>query len=192
MARAKATWHRKTRPRTAEENGTVLAAMAYKAARLAMQRLLGADFDLDSEQRRFALFTELLAFQVQMADRLAYDRVDEVTRRGLVMSMGQNLARLYAENQVERELDSETEIPRLRFIEAMNGCLVEYSELSFGDDGRPGYAALRYLARRLCDLTETNDRRWLVEVIIDVEAPKVVEALLGAWCTLYPAEPPAA
>ena len=191
MARAKATWHRTSRPRTAEENGTVLAAMAWKTARLTMQRLLGAEFELDSDRRRFALLTELLAFQVQMADRLAYARVDELTRRGLVVSMGRNLARLYAENQVERGLEPDLEAPRERCIEALNGCVAEYAELAFDADGRPGYAALRYLARRLSDLTETHDRRWLVEVIVDVEAPKVVAALLGAWRTLYPPEPTA-
>lgn len=192
MARVKARWHRTSRPRTAEENSTVLAANAYKAARLGIQRMLGADFDFTSDRRRFAILAELLAFQVQMTDRLAYPRLDEINRRRLVNGMGQNLARLYAENQAELGVDDDLEASRRTFVTALNGCLAEYAELTFGDDGRPGYGSLRYLAKRLVDIAEPEDRRWLIEVIVDVEAPKVVDALLGAWRLVYPKEAVAA
>ena len=137
MARGvKARWHSKTRPRTAEENGSVLAAVSYKGARMAIQRLLGADYEFTSDARRFAILAEILAFQVQMADRLAYAQLDEISRRRLINATGQHLA-------------------------------------------------------RLCDLVEPEDKRWLVESIVDVEAPKVVENLLSGWRILYPRETPA-
>ena len=92
MARGvKARWHSK-RPRTPEENGSVLAAVGYKGAILSIQRLLGADFELESHDRRFTILAELLAFQVQMADRLAHDRLDDISRHRLISAMGKNLA----------------------------------------------------------------------------------------------------
>jgi hypothetical protein len=194
MARGvKARWH-KDRPRTAEENGSVLAAVAYKGAIQSIQRLLGADFELATDTRRFTILAELLAFQVQMADRLAHQRLDEVSRRRLVNATGQNLARLFDENRHEIESRETGEDPeaRRRFIDAMNGCLAEYAELTFGDDGRPGYGTLRYFASRLADIVEPDDKRWMIESIIDVEAPRVVDNLLKGWRMLYPREEPAA
>jgi len=189
MARGvKARWHSKNRPRTAEENGSVLAAVSYKGAIQSIQRLLGADFELETDSRRFTILAELLAFQVQMADRLAYAQLDDISRRRLVNAMGQHLARLYDENRQELGVAAEDPEARGRFIDALNGCLVEYAELRFGDDGRPGYSALRYFAMRLCDIVQPEDRRWLVESIIDVEAPRVVENLRSGWRLLYPQE----
>lgn len=192
MARGvKARWHSKSRPRTAEENGSVLAAVGYKGAIQSIQRLLGADFELETDTRRYIILAELLAFQVQMADRLAHDNLDEITRQRLINAMGQNLARLYDENRQEMGAAEEEPEARGLFIEALNGCLAEYAELGFGDDGRPGYSALRYFASRLCDIVQPEDKRWMVESIIDVEAPRVVENLLSGWRMLYPrdAEP---
>lgn len=194
MARGvKARWHRKNRPRTAEENGSVLAAVSFKGARMAIQRLLGADYEFTSDARRFAILAEILAFQVQMADRLAYAQLDEISRRRLINATGQHLARLCDENRHELESKETGEDPEARraFIDALNRCLVEYAEVSFNEDGRPGYSALRYFAARLCDLVEPEDKRWLVESIVDVEAPKVVENLLSGWRILYPRETPA-
>jgi hypothetical protein len=186
MARGvKARWHSK-RPRTPEENGSVLAAVGYKGAILSIQRLLGADFELESHDRRFTILAELLAFQVQMADRLAHDRLDDISRHRLISAMGKNLARLYDENRQEMGEDGGDPEARGHFIEALNGCLAEYAELGFGYDGRPGYSALRYFASRLCDIVQPEDKRWMIESIIDVEAPRVVENLLSGWRMLYP------
>ncbi len=195
MARGvKARWHRKERPRTAEENGSVLAAVGYKGAIQSIQRLLGADFELESDARRFAILAELLAFQVQMADRLAYARLDDISRPRLINAMGQHLARLYDENRHELEVRETGADPEARrdFIGAMNACLAEYADLSFGDDGRPGYGALRYFATRLAAIVQPEDKRWLVESIVDVEAPRVVDNLLRGWRLLYPEEAPGA
>jgi hypothetical protein len=186
MARIKAKWHRSQRPRTAEENGSVIASVSYKAARLAIQRLLGADFDLISDRRRFAILAELLAFQVQMADRLAYLQLDEVTRRGLINGTGKHLARIYAENLAELGTAEDTPAARAEFIGLLNECLHEYAELHFDADGRPGYSVLRYLGTRLCELAEPRDKRWLIEQTVDIESLKLVENLLRAWHMLYP------
>jgi len=198
MARGvKARWHSNTRPRTAEENGSVLAAVSYKGAMMSIQRLLGADFELETNTRRFTILAELLAFQVQMADRLAHGKLDDTSRHRLINAMGKHLARLYDENRQEMREAEEDSGARARFIEALNACLVEYAELSFGSDGRPGYSTLRYFGTRLCDIVQPEDRRWMVESIIDVEAPRVVENLLSGWRILYPRdteatqEPPA-
>ncbi|MDX1593839.1 MAG: hypothetical protein R3298_06290 [Gammaproteobacteria bacterium] len=189
MARGvKARWHR-NKSRTAEENGSVLAAVAYKGAIQSIQRLLGADFELESDARRFAILAELLAFQIQMADRLAYGPLDEAGRHRLVNAMGKHLARLYDENRHEIETRETGEDPAARreFIGAMNGCLAEYAELPFAEDGRPGYGALRYFASRLAGLVQPEDKRWMIESIIDVEAPRVVDNLIKGWRLLYPA-----
>ena len=191
MARLKARFHRQKRPRSADDNGSVVAAVSYKAAREAIQRLLGADFDLLSDRRRFAILAELLAFQLQMADRLAYLELDEVSRRRLINASGRHLARLYGENLVERALVDDASAPQAEFIALLNECLAEYAELRYEADGRPGYSVLRYLGTRLCDLAEPDDRRWLIEQTIEIESPRLVANLLRAWRMIYPPTEPA-
>lgn len=183
MVRLRAKWHRRSKVRSAEDNGSVLASVAFKTAREVMQRLLGADFDLTSNERRFAIFSELLAFQVQFADRLAHDRVDEIHRRKLIVSFGKHVARLVGENMAE--MLGETGIDyRSAFITRLNERLNDYAEFGF-DGQRPSYTAMRYLGGMLCDLADRVDRRWLMEQTVDIEAPFTVDTMLRGWRMLY-------
>lgn len=183
MVRLRAKWHRRSKVRSAEDNGSVLASVSYKTAREVMQRLLGADFDLTSNERRFAIFAELLAFQVQFADRLAHDRVDEINRRKLIVSFGKHLARLIDENMLEMIGPSSIDY-RSQFIKHLNERLNDYAEFGF-DGQRPSYSAMRYLGGMLCDLADRIDRRWLMEQTVDIEAPFAVDTLLRGWRMLY-------
>ena len=59
------------------------------------------------------------------------------------------------------------------FIDAMNARFAEYAEFEYRD-GAPGYACLRYFASRVAEPMAEGDNRWVIEQVIDVEAPEMV------------------
>jgi hypothetical protein len=59
----------------------------------------------------------------------------------------------------------------------MNDRLANYAECRF-DNGEPGYDFNRYLARNVADIMQATDEKWVVEQVMDVEAPNVAEKII--------------
>ena len=184
MARLKRRWHSTGRPRTAEEVGQTLAVTAWKVARESVEHLLAADFDFQGEQFRFAIFEEWLAFYIHLTDRLVYERTDDLRRARLIKSMAHRLRDTLVENMAERMPDN---AQGDRFIERVNRVGNDYAECRMEGD-QPGMNFLRCLGRGVADAAPKIDRRWLIEQIVEVEAPVAVQQFVKAALELTEVE----
>ena len=179
--RVKSKWHKKDRPKTAEEVGNAIAFIAWRVAANGVMRLLGSEFDMETEERRFAVLSEFLAFLLQAADRMAHAKMDDEMRHRFVNAVGKHMAITLEDNKRDRlgAGDYQSE-----FIALLNDRSEGYAELTF-TDGEPGYSALIYLGDRIQVLVDEKDFRWMKEQIIDVEAPEAVKYLKKSWNDLF-------
>ncbi len=182
--RIKAKWYKKAKPKTAEELGGAMGYIAWKVALNAVQRLLAEEYEIKLHERRFAIMEEFLAFLVQASDRYAYGRIDDDQRRRFIIAYARRVAETLEDNQ--RDFLGEGEYQQ-RFIDLLNERMADYAELSFVD-GEPGYSALRYLGDRVKVLTDGFDQKWMLEQVIDVEAPEAVRYLKRSWEGLFEVE----
>ncbi len=171
MARLRKAWHSTTRERTPEEVGQALAVSAWKVARESVQHLLAADFDFEGEVSRFGILEEWLAFLIHVTDRLAQHHMDDLRRARLVKAMAVRLAETVADNAQERV---GTDDARKRFIDRVNRVGRDYAECAMQDD-LPGMNFLRCLGAGVSREAPEVDRRWLMEQVVEVEAPQAVK-----------------
>ena len=165
----KTRW-RKKGPRSLAERGSVIGANVWKLALEFFRHLEKDGFRFGSDRLVTNVLTEFIAFLVQLVDRTAYGRVSEADRAALVAEVVRHLAATMENNQLDLFGPGEYRKP---FIEAMNARFGEYAEFEYRD-GEPGYACLRYFASRVSDAMAEGDNRWVIEQMMDVEAPEMV------------------
>jgi len=116
------------------------------------------------------VLTEFIAFLVQLVDRSVYGRLGEADRAQLIAEVVRHLAATMENNQMDLFGPGEYRKP---FIDAINARSGEYAEFEYRD-GEPGYACLRYFASRVSEAMAEGDNRWVIEQVMDVEAPEMV------------------
>jgi hypothetical protein len=165
----KTRWRRKG-PRSLAERAGVIGANVWKLALEFFRHLEKDGFRFGSDRLVTDVLTEFIAFLVQLVDRAAYGRLDEAGRASLLGGVVRHLAATMENNQLDLFGPGEYRKP---FIAAMNARSSEYAEFEYRD-GEPGYACLRYFASRVSDAMAEGDNRWVIEQMMDVEAPEMV------------------
>jgi len=78
--RIKSTWFKEGRQHTPQELAGAVAFVAWRIADDALKATRKADFEVAVGPQYFAFFNEFLIFLVQVADRIAYRRLDGEAR----------------------------------------------------------------------------------------------------------------
>ena len=100
--RIKTNWFKKDgQPKDPTETASVLAMILWRMADRFTINLSKADYDIITPQRGFVLMAEFLAFEVQYADRLAYNRIDDATRTAFIQALAKRLSEMMEENILE-------------------------------------------------------------------------------------------
>ena len=165
----KTRW-RKKGPRSLAERAGVIGANVWKLALEFFKHMEKDGFRFGSDRLVTNVLTEFIAFLVQLVDRTAYGRVSEADRAALVAEVVRHLAATMENNQMDLFGPGEYRKP---FIDAMNARFSEYAEFDY-KDGEPGYACLRFFASRVAEVMAEGDNRWVIEQVMDVEAPEMV------------------
>lgn len=176
--RIKSTWHQSGRNRpsskTLEENAGAMAFITWRLSLEGAKKLHGEGFHYLSDRERVGVISEFVAFLVQVADRLSYERMHDEDRRHFINALGQRLADQMQDNLVDIAGPADYRGP---FIGMLNERLADYSELSFEED-EPGYDFIRYFGDRVLKIMgEDQTNRWVIDQIMEVEAPEVFEKL---------------
>ena len=172
IALAKTRW-RKKGARTIEERAGVIGANVWKIATEIFRHMEKEGFRFGSDLLVTAVLSELIAFLVQLADRAAYAKLSEADRAALLGSVAGHLATTMENNQLDLLGPGEYRKP---FLDLLNARFEEYAGFEYSG-GEPGYPCLRFFATRVSDTMAATDNKWVVEQIMDIEAPEMMRVM---------------
>ena len=163
---------RTERPRSVEENATAAAYIVWQLGLQFAKHLHEQEFDYDSDSQRVSVISEYLIFMSHVVDRLAYGLLPEKKRQSFMAVLVEGVARHYQRNTEDVNGPGDY---RSGFLTEANNRFKQYAECDF-EDAEPGYAARRILAHAIQDIlgmSQTN--RWVVQQIIDIDAPNAAD-----------------
>ncbi|MHB8622891.1 MAG: hypothetical protein ACYC9J_02140 [Sulfuricaulis sp.] len=167
------TKFRKKGPKTLEDRASVVATNVWRIAQDASRRMETEGYQLGGDRQVTAVITEFMAFLVQIADRMVYGQLSEDDRQRFVNALGKHLARITSVNMEEFVGHG---AHAQAFIDTLNRRFADYSELEFNGQN-PSYAVLRYLGDKVSQAMQTTDSKWVLEQVVDVEAPEVIKTV---------------
>lgn len=176
--RIKDKWHRSQRNRptqkSLQDSAGALAFIGWRVALDRAQELNREGFRYDSDIERVGVISELVAFEIQVTDRLAYEFLEDDDREIFINALGQRFADHMQDNL--SDLDGPRNY-RDAFIALLNERLGGYATLTF-ENGEPGFDFLRYLGSKVLDvLGDDQTNRWVLDQIVAVEGPEVAEKI---------------
>lgn len=183
--RLKTRWHRSKRSdrnrkgsnkeKTLEDLSGVVAFNIWKLAKETFLHMEKEDFRFREDTQAINVVSELCIFMLHIMDRMIYGNVPEEQRGPLVNGVAMDLAKSIETNQIELLGPGGTpDAYREVFIEKLNNRLSNYADCGFGEEG-PAYDFKRYLAQNISEIMAETDNKWVVEQIIDIEAPGLIE-----------------
>lgn len=186
IALVKTRW-RKKGPRSVEERAGVIGANVWKIALEIFKHMEREGFRFGSDRMTTEVIAESIAFLVQLADRAVYGKLAEDERAALIGAVVRHLAATMENNQ--RDLLGPGEY-RKAFIDLQNARFGEYAGFEYRD-GEPGYPCLRFFAGKVADAMASGDNKWVVEQVMEIEAPEMVRLVRKLVEQAAAAEPPA-
>lgn len=186
IALVKTRWRRKG-ARTLEERAGVIGANVWKIALEVFKHMEKEGFRFGSDRLTTEVISEFIAFLVQLADRAVYGKLAEEERAGLIGAVVRHLAATMENNQQDLFGPGDYRKP---FIDLLNARFGEYAGFEYRD-GEPGYPCLRFFAGKVADAMASGDNKWVVEQMMEIEAPEMVRLVRKLVEQAAAAEPPA-
>lgn len=183
--RLKSRWHRSKRsernkrgssaPKTLLDLSSVIGMNIWKLARECFIRMEKEGFRFREDTQAIGFIEEFLVFQLHITDRMLYGKVSDGERAAFVNAVAGHLANSLIDNQAD--LLGENENYLEQFKQHFNRRFEDYAEFKFSQEG-PSYSALRYLAHNVAEILSITDDKWVVEQVIDIEAPEIVQRIM--------------
>lgn len=159
--------------RTLEDRAGVVGYNMWKVAQATFKHMEKEGFRFPSDKMAINVITELLAFLIQVADRIVYGQLSEEDRAKFINAVGQYVAKTAESNQLELLGPGEY---KGEFINTLNQRFREYAECPYTDAG-PSYAFLRLLGEKISDAMSAGDNKWVVEHVMEIESPEMLRPL---------------
>ena len=169
IALVKTRW-RKKGPRTVEERAGVIGANVWKIAVEIFRHMEKEGFRFSSDRMVTDVLAECIAFLIQVAERAAQAKLPDADRAVLVQEVARHVAHTFENNQ--QDLFGPGEYRRA-FIDLLNDRFATYATFEF-EGGRPGFACLRYFASQVAEAMKGAENKWVLEQVLEVEAPEMV------------------
>lgn len=186
--RLKTHWFKSAQPRSAEQTASAVAFTVWRVARHMLDRMRKAEFDIDAGPPYFAFMREVLVFLILVADRIAHAEQAGPARAAFTTALVLRVADFLADNEGDLLGPAAPGQPdhRDRFIDLFNQLSPDYADFGYGDDG-PDFAFRRYLGSRITPWVPPKDRHWVLDQVMDIEAPDAValvrQAMRGVFST---------
>ena len=182
--RLKTKWHRSKRSdrnrkgaaqaKTLVDLSSVIGINIWKLAKEAFTHMEKEGYRFKEDQQTMDVVFEFMVYQLQIVDRLLYGKVSEEERSAFINALAQDLLKTIDINQIELFGPGDYIAP---YIERMNERLSNYSDCEFNDK-QPSYDFTRYLAQCIAEHMKISDDKWVVEQVIDIEAPVIIEKIV--------------
>lgn len=174
VALVKTRWRKKGAPRSLADRAGVIGANIWKISLEIFRHMEKEEFRFGSDRLVTEVMTEFIAFQVQLVDRAVYGRLGDTDRATLVGEAVRHLAATMENNQLDLLGPGEYRKP---FIDLLNARFAEYADFEYRG-GEPGFPCLRFFATKVSDaMASSGNNRWVIEQIMDIEAPEMVRLI---------------
>ncbi len=178
--RLKSRWH-KDKHRSLDEISSAIGFIIWKIAANGLLELENEGFVTYSNDHRLEVMSEYLAFMLQVADRMAYERMENEDRAEFVNGLAGYLAMTFVENKQELLGAGDYRTP---FIELLNQRAEQYAPLTFADN-EAKIDFLRLFGESIEAVMGDKDRQWITQYIIEIEAPPAVKRLAKSMNDLF-------
>jgi len=170
--RMRTKWHTRG-PKRIEDRAGVVGFNIWKIANETWRHMEQGGFRPGDDRQIVALITEMVAFLMQVSDRLVYGQLPEDERARFMNALGQHLAKTLQSNMLDMFGPGDY---TGEFITTLNARLTDYAEFDFANYA-PSYAMLRYLGDKMAAAMTGTDSKWVVEQVIDIEAPEALDRI---------------
>jgi hypothetical protein len=172
IALAKTRWRTKG-ARTLADRAGVIGANVWKISLEIFRHMEREGFRFGSDRMATDVLCECVAFLVQLADRSVHGRLDDTDRATLIGEVARHLAATVENNQLDLFGPGEYRKP---FIDLLNARFEDYATFEYAG-GDPGFSCLRYFAVKVSEAMAEGDNKWVVEQVMEIEAPEMVRAM---------------
>jgi hypothetical protein len=177
--RVKNRWNKKAKPQSIEDIAGALGFISWTIATNSVLELENKGYQTDSNAHRLQIIQAFLIFLIQVADRLAYERMENEERQRFITALALHLANTFADNQ--RDIFGEGEY-RQAFIDSLNEQSNAYADLSF-PDGDAGFDFLRYLGEQVAAVMA--EKHFASQQVMDVEGPEAIKIFKQSMQNLF-------
>jgi hypothetical protein len=175
--RIRSRFHRGARERTATELASVVAMLGWKLSQDAIRRMRAARFDIDIGRQYFDFVCEYLAFMLHAADRIAYRKLDADKRTEFTTALALKLAGVVEDNRDMLIAEPEPGHCHRHFIALANLRGADYADFAYDEKEGPDFGFRRFFGSRLLEIVPKKDHAWVIDQIMEIEAPEAVKAL---------------
>lgn len=188
--RIKAQWFKPEQPRSAAQNASAVAFIAWRTAIDALQRLRRAGFSIDAGPMYLGIVRELLVFLMTVVDRDACERLGAEGRVPFTSALVWRVAEILRENEVHLlGPDPAGGDYAELFVDQFNELAAHYGEFGWSASEGPDFGFVRYLGSRLEPLLPEADRRWVLDQVMSAEAPDAVVLMRRAMDGVFSTAP---
>ncbi|HEB94772.1 MAG TPA: hypothetical protein ENI94_15220 [Gammaproteobacteria bacterium] len=184
--RLRTRWHRSDRsernrtgagkPKTLDSLSSAVAINIWKLAKDSFLHMEKEGFSFLQDSQAIDVIAEFSIYSLHIIDRLIYEKLPEEERGPLINGIAGQLLETLVSNKTDLLGPGDY---RGDLIDRFNERLGNYAECRF-DEGDPGYDFNRYLGQQVAVVMASGDNQWVVEQVMDIEAPEMAEKIRPA------------
>lgn len=181
--RVRAKWSEKGKDHSLEDIAGVIAINAWKAAAEAVLNLENEGFETNTQAQRLDAIGEFCAFLLHCVDRLVYGKFEEEDRARFVTGLAVKLVGIMQDNRQDANGPGDY---RKTYVDLLNARMDAYSECTWNEKEGPGFSLRRMVGEHVRDTMGARDNKWITDYVLDLEAPKALDALQQALGGMFP------
>jgi hypothetical protein len=151
--------------------------LGWKLSQDAIRHMREAQFDIDIGRQYFDFVCEFLAFTLHAADRIAHRALDSERRIAFTTALALKLAEVVEDNRDMLIAAPEPGHCRRHFIDLANQRGADYADFAYDEKDGPDFGFRRFFGSRLLDIVPEKDHAWVIDQIMEIEAPEAIRAL---------------
>ena len=181
--RTKSKWFAKEQTREPQVLAGAIALNIWRLGLHSINRMRSAQFEIEATRQYFDFLREYLVFLNHVVDRFAFERLTSDERQKFTSALVKKTAEFLSEN--EARLLGGKEAPIIeQFIQSFNQRGEDYA--TFGlDAGVPDFAFMRYCGFQLAEVVSVQDRHWVMDQVMAIEAPEAIDTLIKLMDNLF-------
>jgi len=183
--RIKTQWHNTAHTGDNTQSASVVALICWRLASGTIANLRKEDYRITDPAQGYAIIAEILYFLIQLADRMAYEKISLEQRTAFITALANRLGEILHDNVLDVPGVDTTADYKGQFIARLNERADDYATFGYTEAG-PDFAFVRYLGLRIMDRLPQQDKSWIVDQIMDIEVPEMVKTLKKAITELFP------